>query len=453
MTVTTIGTFGAIKPLLTVLHESKILADLTFVCSDGHLKAHKLVVGAQSKFLKQAIRDTESGEEAVIHLPNVNKDHMEVALKFLYHGVLKLRKRSLPVLKELLFNVLQIDASFNIPDLDGTSSSKKAKPGKDDDFNPGSSGNERGPTMKRPWENGSGNSSNSSDEKRSRSSGSGNRDRSNTRGPTDAANTMPMTPPHEMEEVHDVNIFLREEQALAKNLSLLTPCTEEKSENRDKRLSSSSEDGRNAIQTLQNISNQVVEDIRNESKLESQDAGSDKENTDTGDNSSQAEETVGSQDVRSSKANEDEQHDLTEDEMEVLNLSENSGSDDEPVIVGEDTSSSKPIVPSILPIKKRNLYDSANLASPKLPSVNHDDVAVAPGIISKRPSGSNSLQYFAKKSTGAGPVAAKSTLGNQVAVKRTSAGPMAVKSTSGAPTARKRARKVVQPKRTSQLER
>ena len=90
-----IGTFGNISKLMSSLaSRDDSFLDLDLICTDGKiLRCHKFILGAQSTYLRQLMLSIEqfggSNEEdnrCKMNFPDVEMEHMEIILKFLYTG-------------------------------------------------------------------------------------------------------------------------------------------------------------------------------------------------------------------------------------------------------------------------------------------------------------------------------------------------------------------------------
>lgn len=66
--------------------------DVTIYCSDGSLRAHRLVLGGASKFLRQILLDMSDDEETVLVMPGVPKTLLMALLDFLYTGKMLLSR-------------------------------------------------------------------------------------------------------------------------------------------------------------------------------------------------------------------------------------------------------------------------------------------------------------------------------------------------------------------------
>ena len=90
-----IGAFGNIRKLMHGLSSrDDSFLDLDLICADGNvLRCHKFIIGAQSTYLRQLMLSVENdggngedGNRCRMNFPDVEVDHMEVILKFLYTG-------------------------------------------------------------------------------------------------------------------------------------------------------------------------------------------------------------------------------------------------------------------------------------------------------------------------------------------------------------------------------
>ncbi|TRY62752.1 hypothetical protein TCAL_10782 [Tigriopus californicus] len=146
-----LGQYGQIRGLLNEIGRRRDHLDLKFVCDNGRMSAHQFMLGAQSAFLRQLMLDTPARwphSEVTLILPGVQLHTMKVVLKFLYTGRLYLTQRDVPAVKELLENVLKIDAQITLPeDHEATSPwAGQSDTMSFDDDQPGSGGGSRGPS-------------------------------------------------------------------------------------------------------------------------------------------------------------------------------------------------------------------------------------------------------------------------------------------------------------------
>ena len=90
-----IGTFGNISKLMSCLaSRDDSFLDLDLICADGKmLRCHKFILGAQSTYLRRLMLSIEqfggSNEDdnrCKMNFPDVEMEHMEIILKFLYTG-------------------------------------------------------------------------------------------------------------------------------------------------------------------------------------------------------------------------------------------------------------------------------------------------------------------------------------------------------------------------------
>ena len=89
------GKFGDISKLMqTLASRDDSFIDLDLICADKKvLSCHKFILGAQSSYLRQILLSIElfGGSSEVdnrckMNFPDVEAEHMEVILKFLYTG-------------------------------------------------------------------------------------------------------------------------------------------------------------------------------------------------------------------------------------------------------------------------------------------------------------------------------------------------------------------------------
>ena len=90
-----IGKFSDISNLMSCLasRDDRFL-DLDLICSEGKiLSCHKFILGAQSTYLRQLMLSidkfggtSEEDNRCKMHFPDIEIEHMEVILRFLYTG-------------------------------------------------------------------------------------------------------------------------------------------------------------------------------------------------------------------------------------------------------------------------------------------------------------------------------------------------------------------------------
>ena len=112
-----IGKFGNIKKMMKMLSKRDAHIDLEFLCGPHGtvLMSHRFIVSAQSRFLKTLMEDLPYEDKYQIALPDIQPQHMEIVLQFLYTGKMKLGFESVEPVRELLVKILRIDADFKLP--------------------------------------------------------------------------------------------------------------------------------------------------------------------------------------------------------------------------------------------------------------------------------------------------------------------------------------------------
>ena len=90
-----VGVFGNIRKLMHGLSSrDDSFLDLDLICAENKvLRCHKFIIGAQSTYLRQLMLSVENGggsgedgNRCRMNFPDVEVEHMEVILKFLYTG-------------------------------------------------------------------------------------------------------------------------------------------------------------------------------------------------------------------------------------------------------------------------------------------------------------------------------------------------------------------------------
>ena len=183
-----IGKFGNIKKMMKMLSKRDAHIDLEFLCGPHGtvLMSHRFIVSAQSRFLKTLMEDLPYEDKYQIALPDIQPQHMEIVLQFLYTGKMKLGFESVEPVRELLVKILRIDADFKLPCDPSLLKQNASNNGNNEDD--GNGQNESAKPI---------NSQNRGEQppaKRFRSSSSQGQQRPNCHGPQDA----PMSPPHEL---------------------------------------------------------------------------------------------------------------------------------------------------------------------------------------------------------------------------------------------------------------
>ena len=67
------------------LKEEKDFSDVTLVCADQQVEAHKVILAASSPFFKKVLRKIQHSHP-LIYLKGVKFSNLEAVLSFVYHG-------------------------------------------------------------------------------------------------------------------------------------------------------------------------------------------------------------------------------------------------------------------------------------------------------------------------------------------------------------------------------
>ena len=91
--VTFQGHHSYIVSIAKLCKENGLFTDVTILCDDGKLLAHKIVLAAVSPFLCHVLeREGESGGhsgQTTIVMPDIRREIVQQLLDFLYTGVMK----------------------------------------------------------------------------------------------------------------------------------------------------------------------------------------------------------------------------------------------------------------------------------------------------------------------------------------------------------------------------
>ena len=92
--VTFQGHHSYIVSIAKLCKENGLFTDVTIMCDDGKLKAHRIVLAAVSPFLCSVLEgETIGGGQTTIVVPEVRKEIVHQLLDFLYTGVMKVTHR------------------------------------------------------------------------------------------------------------------------------------------------------------------------------------------------------------------------------------------------------------------------------------------------------------------------------------------------------------------------
>eukprot|EP00092_Neocalanus_flemingeri_P071742 GFUD01088202.1.p1 GENE.GFUD01088202.1~~GFUD01088202.1.p1 ORF type:complete len:454 (+),score=102.91 GFUD01088202.1:68-1429(+) len=107
--VTFQGHHSYIVSIAKLCKENGLFTDVTIMCDDGKLAAHRIVLAAVSPFLCAVLEDeTIGGGQTTIIVPEVRREIVQQLLDFLYTGVMKLSQSATWELQQLVL-LLQID--------------------------------------------------------------------------------------------------------------------------------------------------------------------------------------------------------------------------------------------------------------------------------------------------------------------------------------------------------
>ena len=86
------GHHSYIVSIAKLCKENGLFTDVTILCDDGKLLAHKIVLAAVSPFLCHVLEvDTANGHsgQTTIVMPDIRKEIVQQLLDFLYTGIMK----------------------------------------------------------------------------------------------------------------------------------------------------------------------------------------------------------------------------------------------------------------------------------------------------------------------------------------------------------------------------
>ena len=84
------GHHNYIVSIAKLCKENGLFTDVTILCDDGKLLAHKIVLAAVSPFLCHVLdEETSSTGQTTIVMPEVRREIVQQLLDFLYTGIMK----------------------------------------------------------------------------------------------------------------------------------------------------------------------------------------------------------------------------------------------------------------------------------------------------------------------------------------------------------------------------
>lgn len=103
------GHHAYIITIAKLCKDSGRFTDVVIECSDGIIRAHRIVLASSSPFLSQTFKDLPQGlNEYTIIIPNIKKAIVEILVDFLYTGQMTLARSNTWDLQQLV-QILQID--------------------------------------------------------------------------------------------------------------------------------------------------------------------------------------------------------------------------------------------------------------------------------------------------------------------------------------------------------
>jgi len=106
--VTFQGHHSYIVSIAKLCKENGLFTDVTILCDDGKLAAHRIVLAAVSPFLCTILEGETGGCQTTIVVPEIRREIVHQLLEFLYTGVMKLAQSATWELQQLVL-LLQID--------------------------------------------------------------------------------------------------------------------------------------------------------------------------------------------------------------------------------------------------------------------------------------------------------------------------------------------------------
>ena len=100
--VTFQGHHSYIVSIAKLCKENGLFTDVTIMCDDGKLLAHRIVLASVSPFLCHVLEGDTSGGQSTIVVPEVRREIVQQLLDFLYTGVMK-----------VCFLFMQVNFQFN----------------------------------------------------------------------------------------------------------------------------------------------------------------------------------------------------------------------------------------------------------------------------------------------------------------------------------------------------
>ena len=96
--------------------ESETLVDVTLVCNDGKISAHKVILCAHSPLLHQILQ-TPSHAHLLLYLKGISISHLSSVIHFIYNGEVRVSKDSIQMFLDTA-KELQIEGLVNYEDAD-----------------------------------------------------------------------------------------------------------------------------------------------------------------------------------------------------------------------------------------------------------------------------------------------------------------------------------------------
>ncbi|KAK3921833.1 Protein bric-a-brac 1 [Frankliniella fusca] len=119
--VTDLNHHGNIVGIFPNVFNEELYCDVVFYCKGGRkVKSHRLLLGCVSSFLQSLFHEQKFRDLIEISLPDVNAEDLDIFLRFLYEGVIRLDAEEMDA-----FSSIKALLEINVPILQQSDSSEK----------------------------------------------------------------------------------------------------------------------------------------------------------------------------------------------------------------------------------------------------------------------------------------------------------------------------------------